>query len=214
MTMIWALDSSGSFSVKLLARELILHKFLGCPDFPFERIWVRHVPTKVTGFVWKLAHGRVSTIDNLIRRGMIISNRCVLCGANAETIGHLFWSCPFTPHVWLHFSSRLSLFGYFPLSVRDWLWAWKELNCNSTFAPCVRLLLHGFLWTFWGERNDRIFHDRLASAKVVDWRISYLIGRWCVVGGGGLLDADRFRLWVGFCTADFAPDYETLTVLL
>ncbi|CAN1729012.1 Putative ribonuclease H protein At1g65750 [Linum perenne] len=202
--MIWPLEANGSFSVRSFARELIMQKFPGCSDFPAERIWLRHVPTKVAGFVWQLAHGRVSTMDNLIRRGMIIPNRCVLCGAAEEMIEHLFWTCPFTARVWVRFSSRLSLFGPFPLCIRDWLWAWKGLNCNSIFAPCVKVLLHGFWWALWGERNDRIFRDRVSSPKIVAWRIAYLIGRWCAVGGE--LDIDRFRFWVGFCTADLAPD--------
>ncbi|CAN1297431.1 LINE-1 reverse transcriptase homolog [Linum perenne] len=154
-SLVWPLETSGVFSVRSLARELILHRFQGCSSFPTVMIWLRSIPTKVAGFVWQAVHGKISTIDNLIRRGMLIPNRCVLCGADAESILHIFRLCSFASQVWSFLSSQLSVFGPFPLSLRDWLWAWKGLNYESGF-PCVKLLVHGFLWGVWVERNNRI----------------------------------------------------------
>ncbi|CAN1776603.1 hypothetical protein LINPERHAP1_LOCUS13698, partial [Linum perenne] len=71
---VWPLDKSGVFSVRSLARVLIHRKLSGVDLFPSGSIWVRHVPTKVVGFIWQVVHERVSTIDNLIRRGMLIPN--------------------------------------------------------------------------------------------------------------------------------------------
>ncbi|CAN1848748.1 LINE-1 reverse transcriptase homolog, partial [Linum perenne] len=177
-SMIWSLEESGVFSVRSLAKELILRKFQGCNSFPSEMVWVRHVPTKVAGFVWQVAHGKVSTIDNLIRKGMMIPNRCVMCGADAETIQHLFRECSFASQVWSAFSSRLSMFGPFPLETKDWLWAWKGLNCRSDFRPCVKQLIHGFLWGLWGERNSRVFRDLTTTPQQVIFRIAFMVGQW------------------------------------
>ncbi|CAN1262767.1 Putative ribonuclease H protein At1g65750 [Linum perenne] len=144
--LVWSLENNGVFTVRSLARELIGRKLPGVDSFPSRAIWMRHVPTKVAGFAWQVAHERISTIDNLIRRGMMIPNRCVMCGADAKSILHLFRECSFACQVWYFFSSRLSMFGPFPRSVKDWLWAWKGLNCGYAFEPCFRLLLHGILW--------------------------------------------------------------------
>ncbi|CAN1220450.1 Putative ribonuclease H protein At1g65750 [Linum perenne] len=193
----WPLERSGAFTVRSLARELILQKFPGVNYFPSKVIWMRHIPTKVAGFVWQVVHGRISTIDNLIRRGMMIPNRCVMCGADAESIFHLFRECEFATQVWSIFSSRLSVFGPFPRSLKEWLWAWKGLNCGLDFEPCFKMLLHGVLWGLWGERNNRVFRDLEMEPREVAYRIAYLVGRWCVVGG--LLDRERLGEWVGVC---------------
>ncbi|CAN1300369.1 hypothetical protein LINPERPRIM_LOCUS24561 [Linum perenne] len=143
----------------------------------------------MAGFVWQVVHGKVSTIDNLIRRGMMIPNRCGMCGTDAESIVHLFRECSFASRVWSIFSSRLSLFGPFPRSVGDWLWAWKGLNWGSEFDPCIRMLMHGVMWGLWEERNNRVFRDVESSSQVVPFRVALLVGRWGVVGG--VLGRDR-----------------------
>ncbi|CAN1797204.1 hypothetical protein LINPERHAP1_LOCUS21182 [Linum perenne] len=81
--------------VRSLVRELVGRKFPRVSSFPYQVVWMRHVPTKVAGFVWQVAHGKVSTIDNLVQRGMMIPNRCVLCGVDAESTVHLFRECSF-----------------------------------------------------------------------------------------------------------------------
>ncbi|CAN1336412.1 Putative ribonuclease H protein At1g65750 [Linum perenne] len=182
-SLIWPLETSRAFTVRSLARELIRQKFPGVDSFPSEVIWTRHIPTKVAGFVWQVVHGKISTIDNLIRRGMIIPNRCVMCGADAESIVHLFRECEFAVQVWTIFSSRLSVFSPFPRSFKEWLWAWKGLNYGSIFYPCIKMLLHGFLWGMWGERNNRVFRDLETNPQGLAHRIAFLVGRWCVVGG-------------------------------
>ncbi|CAN1299772.1 Putative ribonuclease H protein At1g65750 [Linum perenne] len=195
--LVWPLERSGVYSVRSLARRMILQQFPGCSSFPAEMVWMEHVPTKVAGFVWQVVHKKVSTVDNLIRRGLIIPNMCVMCGSDAESVDHLFGGCSFASQVWSYFSSRLSLFGPFPLGVKDWLWAWKGMSCSSGFNSCVRMLIHGFLWGLWGERNDRIFRDIGSTPKAVACRIVVLVGRWCVAGG--LMGRDRFGLWLWFC---------------
>ncbi|CAN1129998.1 hypothetical protein LINPERHAP2_LOCUS5572 [Linum perenne] len=153
-----------------------------------------HVPTKVGGFVWQVALGRISTIDNLIRRGFMIPNRCVLCGSDAESIVHLFRECNFALQVWYYLSSRLSVFGPFPGLVKDWLWAWTGLNYGSSYGPCVKMLLHGFLWGIWGERNDRVFRDVESDHVTIAFRIALLVGQWGVAGR--LVDWNTLGAWL------------------
>ncbi|CAN1759121.1 hypothetical protein LINPERHAP1_LOCUS7036 [Linum perenne] len=65
-TLTWTLETNGVFTVRSFAKKIIGRKFRGCAEFPSETIWMRHVPTKVAGFVWQVAHEKVSTIDNLV----------------------------------------------------------------------------------------------------------------------------------------------------
>ncbi|CAN1748323.1 Putative ribonuclease H protein At1g65750 [Linum perenne] len=203
-TLVWPLESNDAFSVRSLAKELIGRKFMGVEDFPAGLVWTRHVPTKVAGFVWQVSHEKISTIDNLIRRGLMIPNRCALCGIDAESIHHLFRDCCFGLQVWSYLSSRLSLFGPLPCLVKDWLWAWKGLNYGSVFEPCVKMLLHGFLWGIWGERNGRVFRDVESSPASVAFRIAILVGQWSVAGG--LIERNSMGGWLGLFRFVEPPD--------
>ncbi|CAN1343104.1 hypothetical protein LINPERPRIM_LOCUS39677 [Linum perenne] len=141
-------------------------------------VWNKLVPSKVAGFISQVAHGSISTIDNLVRRGFQLPNRCVLCESEAETIRHLFFECSFAVQVWSYLSSRLSLFGPFPSSVLEILTAWKGWNWERDFEPCGMALLHGVCWCLWLERNVRTFRDVRSSWEVSELGKLLAIGVW------------------------------------
>ncbi|CAN1178585.1 Putative ribonuclease H protein At1g65750 [Linum perenne] len=51
-SIVWSLESSGIFSVKSLARELIRRKFVGLANFPSETVWIKFAPPRVACFMW------------------------------------------------------------------------------------------------------------------------------------------------------------------
>ncbi|CAN1304570.1 hypothetical protein LINPERPRIM_LOCUS26241 [Linum perenne] len=104
--------------------------------------------------VW---HGRIASVDNLQKRGMILANWCVLCEKDLESIDHMFIHCSFTANVWSRLSSKLSLYGPRNENVRGLIDAWKGMNCSTMFADAARVILHGVFWYIWLERNARIF---------------------------------------------------------
>eukprot|EP00268_Persea_americana_P029942 TRINITY_DN28916_c0_g1_i2.p1 TRINITY_DN28916_c0_g1~~TRINITY_DN28916_c0_g1_i2.p1 ORF type:complete len:107 (+),score=3.09 TRINITY_DN28916_c0_g1_i2:158-478(+) len=59
--------------------------------------------------------GRILTMDNLRRRGLIIVNACPICFEDEESIDHLL-NCPIAQHLWrstlgwFHVSPQLSFF--------------------------------------------------------------------------------------------------------
>jgi len=65
-------------------------------------IWNRDVPLKVGLFAWQLFRDRLSTKDNLLRRGVITndSRLCVAGCASEENAAHLFLHCPFFGSPW------------------------------------------------------------------------------------------------------------------
>jgi hypothetical protein len=44
-------------------------------------------------FTWTAACGKIPTVDNLRRRGMVVVNRCWLCEADGESVDHLLLHC-------------------------------------------------------------------------------------------------------------------------
>ena len=60
-------------SVRLMYRKL-MHSLP--TDFPFRSIWNPIVPPKLGFFAWEVSWGKVLTLDQLKRRGILLANRC------------------------------------------------------------------------------------------------------------------------------------------
>ncbi|XP_078170733.1 uncharacterized protein LOC144564966 [Carex rostrata] len=55
--------------------------------------WSIKAPPRFKVFAWIMTLNRILTIDNLIKKGMHIVNRCVMCKNALETVKHLFGEC-------------------------------------------------------------------------------------------------------------------------
>ena len=75
-TLTWKLTKTEVFDVhsyyKLLSGPLT-------ELFPWECIWCAKVPKWVSFFLWTAARDGILTIDNLVKRGQSLVNRCCLC---------------------------------------------------------------------------------------------------------------------------------------
>jgi hypothetical protein len=56
------------------------------------------------------AHGKILTVDNLRRRGMVVVNRCWLCESDKESVDHLFLHCGVARAFWNAFFACLAAF--------------------------------------------------------------------------------------------------------
>jgi len=84
-------------------------------------VWHRHIPEKVSLFVWRLLRNRIPTKDSLLRRNIIHVNdlECVFgCGAS-ETVNHLFLVCDLSYALWLHVWNWVGLSVVHPFQIRD-----------------------------------------------------------------------------------------------
>ncbi|KAJ6808603.1 uncharacterized protein M6B38_164560 [Iris pallida] len=64
-------------------------------------IWGKGVARKMQLCAYRLLRGRLMTRDRLLRFGKQISDaKCVLCNAEDESLGHLFFGCSVTWHIW------------------------------------------------------------------------------------------------------------------
>ena len=75
----------GQFSMKLVYQSL---NGYAMNPFPYRSIRNSWVPTKVGCFAWEAFWGKVLTLDQLTRRGIILANKRFLC-EEEETIEHL-----------------------------------------------------------------------------------------------------------------------------
>jgi hypothetical protein len=61
----------------------------GSSIFPWKSIWKVKAPPRIAFFTWKIALGKLLTIDNLQRQVLTLVNCCFLCKMSAETVNHL-----------------------------------------------------------------------------------------------------------------------------
>jgi hypothetical protein len=93
----WIPSSKGAFEVRSYYRVLSSH---GPSSFPWKGIWRTKAPPRVAFFAWTATRGKILTIDNLRRRGMIVVNRCWLCEAEGESVDHLLIHCEVMNALW------------------------------------------------------------------------------------------------------------------
>jgi hypothetical protein len=79
----WGAGSVKVFTVKDYKRSLTLSS---SPTrvFPWKSIWKAKVPPRVAFFFWTAALGKILTVDNLRKRGLILVEWCCLCKQSGE----------------------------------------------------------------------------------------------------------------------------------
>ena len=94
---------------------------------------------KVNVYFWILLQNKVLTVDNLIKRGFIITNRCALCKNDGESVDHITLHCPFTRKIWDNVCRLLNVEWVFPSTL--------EMFFTSSKAPSKNVLIVK-LWDF------------------------------------------------------------------
>ncbi|XP_074318746.1 uncharacterized protein LOC141655570 [Silene latifolia] len=115
---------------------------------------------------------KLSTVDNLKRRGMSMANRCVLCAAAGEDVQHLFFDCSYSLQVWTAVNSRMSL--DLPSNLGHLVKWLKERNKGRAKDKVKRRVAFVCaLYTIWKEMNKRIFRGQSTSVYTLSSRICY-----------------------------------------
>jgi hypothetical protein len=161
--------------------------------------WRKEIPSKVLGFVWKAALGRIPTADALSKRGIMVrSPNCSFCGVYREGADHILVGCHLAKDVW------------------DWLWRWCGIPNNSVDSIVELLefvngwgssskrrvmltaICYGALWRLWLARNERVFQNRCFSASGIMEDIISLVFMW--FKHRGKLGKCNWSLW---CSSPF-----------
>ena len=87
-------------------------------------IWKVKVPKRVAFLMWTAAHGQILTLDNLMLRGRLLTNRCCLCCNNAESVDHLLLFCPIAHSLCMYMIRLFGIEWVMPGSVVDLLFCW------------------------------------------------------------------------------------------
>jgi hypothetical protein len=157
----WLHSSKGLFEVKSFYRALSPS---GSSIFPWKSIWRSKAPPRVAFFAWTAAWGKILTVDNLKRRGLVVVNRCWLCESDGESVDHLLLHCGVARALWNAFFDRFGLCWVMPGSVKELLTSWWSSG-RSRSAVVWKMVPLCIMWCIWSERNLRCFEDSSRSIE-------------------------------------------------
>lgn len=104
--------------------------------------WSKIIPLKVRCFIWSALQRRLHVATELIKRGVTtISDLCVICGDEQETVDHLFIKCKVVDET------------------RDWIFKWCELP-KQQFLNMEDFLNFGASWGNCPKKKAN-YHNKL-----------------------------------------------------
>ncbi|XP_058082428.1 uncharacterized protein LOC131230536 [Magnolia sinica] len=179
-SIIWNLEKSSIFSVRSLYNFLINSRSASIKYTP-HFCWKYPVPPKLSAFTWLVCKKKILTIDNLRKRGMVLTNICLCCMRDEEYVNHLLLHCPFISEIWPDLLLRFNMSWVFPNSVDLLILAWNGVDCNKYFTHLWRMAILAIWWSVWEERNRRCFTDSSNFAQVVASRAKRSLIEWASI---------------------------------
>ena len=120
---------------------------VGCSSFLWKGIWKVKVPLKVSFFVWTASLGKILTLDNLRKRGLIVVDWCCMCKRSGESINHLFLNCEVARALWSVLFALFDVKWVMNGRVSDLLACWKGQRGNKMVMEVWRMAPLCPMWT-------------------------------------------------------------------
>lgn len=142
------LDGSKPFSVKE-AYSLSRDEVSGAQWEGWIRIWKLRIQQRVKLFAWILAHGKLLTNEERVRRHMAASLICTRCSTEVEGVMHAVRDCLRAKEVWKKLVPARDEATFYSLEAREWLlWVMKAggVERNETIWPERMLAVCWMQW--------------------------------------------------------------------
>ncbi|XP_058742031.1 uncharacterized protein LOC131614473 [Vicia villosa] len=112
-----------------------------------------------------------------------MSNLCVMCNGDGESVLHLLVLCPFAKTVWQHVCSWASIVPFQAVSLIDHMLLFSASVERRVPANKRLLLWLAAIWAIWGRRNAAIFKNEDAVAVEVFDQIRLSSWHWQIIDG-------------------------------
>jgi hypothetical protein len=109
--------------------------------------------------------GKILTVDNLRRKGIIVVGWCSMCKHSDESINHLFLHCDVAQVLWSMVFSIFADTWVMPEGVLELLACWSGQQGNISAKEVWRIVPLCVMWIIWRERNGRCFEDQERSME-------------------------------------------------
>lgn len=156
-------DPSGTvYTIKAYYHQICINEYPMEIWAHWRLVWKAETLPKIKFFLWILLRGKVVTVENLRKRGIIGPSGCPNCQNEEETIQHLFIDCSFASACWKEaFQSHnppwvpgTSIFEVLHIWKKSYPRGRKAINTArrvQNALPCT------LLWNIWLARNIMIF---------------------------------------------------------
>ena len=138
----------------------------------WECIWCAKVPKQVSFFLWTAGNDGILTIDNLVKRGQSLVNRCCLCCCDGESVDHLLLDCKFSHALWCEAFAVFGIKWVMPRSVSSFFFIWRNWF-GKHLSTIWNMITACLMWLVWQKHNTRIFEDK---ERTLDHLKSLLFG--------------------------------------
>jgi hypothetical protein len=170
-SLIWCYTKSGVYSTQS-CYSIISYRSV-TPMF-IPAVWKIYVPPKIPMFLWLLSHNKLTTVDNLNKKGLDKPKLCQFYDEE-ESISHLFFECVVTRSVWSCVSEYLGFeIGNDLLSVASkWVCTEKHYLTNVILSAMMR--------GAWLIRNDFVFNKQAWSDVKIIWKRIWSLTSECSI---------------------------------
>lgn len=179
---VWKYHKSGAYTAKsgyISLQETKVQSTISLLNLEVEgwswnkHIWSTNLLPKIKMFLWKVGQNALPTVENLIRRGIVLPASCSRCG-EPETTLHLLFHCQFARQVWdlCPWSQQINL---------SQTTSFKEALITSgswISLPPFGFTSNIFPWFLWTSRNRLIFEKKAVSAADVFLQSVKAIKEW------------------------------------
>ncbi|GAA0153470.1 hypothetical protein LIER_37684 [Lithospermum erythrorhizon] len=148
-------------------------------------IWKHFIPPKHSFTVWLACRGRLPTKDRLTFLNLDDVS-CYFCRSSPESIGHIFFGCPFTSVVWAEIRRWLGVTRDMSTLASAIKWIKKEFKGSNVKNRAVRIAFSSTIFEVWAARNVINFdggkvstQDIIARVKTTTYRILYRLNPHC-----------------------------------
>ena len=154
-TLIWPHTPDGNLSYKQAYSFYANHSNVEWVD----HLWHSFLPPRISSTVWKILLNKVSTHDNLKKRGFPLVSRCELCKEEAESVDHIFLHCHFASLLWNWIWGAFNISLPLPYSVNALWQLVRKVNLSSQLRNLFITCCLVTLYALWDVRNKLIFHN-------------------------------------------------------
>ncbi|CAN6679920.1 unnamed protein product [Malus baccata var. baccata] len=184
---IWGGSRNGIYLVKsgyrwiqsrsLERRDRRLSNVRRVPSVVWKAIWKLEVPPKLRHFLWLTVHNCLPTYEALSRRRSSVSSTCPICLRHAETIEHLFFTCPWVEPIWFGGAMTYKIDRDASHSWVDWLsGVWSDSFAFSSQANWVQTYIAYTCWFIWKTHCDFVFNKVTINPSKVVFAIFSAVG--------------------------------------
>lgn len=131
----------------------------------YDAVWISRAIPRHSFHTWLVIQDRLPTRDRLLKWGLQVEGRCLLCNSNPESRDHLFFSCNYSYDLWAMVARRLQLVPsrHWPITIQQLI----ALPPPASQRILTRLAWQATLYWLWTERNTRLHTQMFRSVDQI-----------------------------------------------